>query len=576
MAQVSDFVSVELSISAASLTRPGFGKPLILAYDCPGSFQGLYQEYGSAAAVAAAGFSTTGATYQMAARMFAQNPCPPIVAIGKGTNPPTQQFTLTPNGVPASGNVYTWELDGQTYYVTFASAWAGATVYAVGALVTQGGFLYQCTVAGTSGASGPGATAATAQNSGSITDNTVTWAYKGIGSSTMTVAGLCTAVAAAMDQAWAVSTLYAPGVVVVNGGRVYVCSSVVGNGESATAGGPTGTGTHIADFQTANTNGVYWNYVAQAMTIADVAGTSVTATAAVAGEWHSLGLTPLQSTTLGQAQTHADGATATDLTNILAQNATWYGFCTAFNSKAVVVAADGWAEANDKLYLAQTQDSAVINVAAQTGTDVAVTLAGSSALRTALIYKSTTADFADAAWLGACLPLTPGSETWAFKTLVGVPTESGLYALSETQRSNAAGSGGGPGGKYVNLYENVGGANVTEKGTVSGNEWIDVIRGKDWLQVNMSIDVFAAIIAGQKLPYTDAGIAGIEAAIRSDLKQGVAAGFLSNNPAPTVTVPLVANVSASDKQNRVLNGVTFAATMAGAIQSANIQGTLSF
>lgn len=573
MAVISDFVSVELSISAASLTRPGFGKPLIVAYDCPGSFQGLYQEYATAAAVAAAGFPTTGATYQMAARILSQTPAPPLIAIGKGTKPPNQAFELTPSGAVAVGQSWAWALDGQGYQVTIANAWTINTAYALGAIVANGGYLYLATQGGKSLGSGTGPAG---QGNAPQTDNTVVWAYAGIATSTATIDGLCTAIAASMNQAWVASTLYSPGVVVTNGGNVYLCTSIVGNGESAGAVGPTGTGLHIADFQTAGTNGVYWSYVAKAMTIAATV-TYVSATAVGAGfDWHSLSVTPLQSTTLKQAQTHGDPGIGADLTSILAQNATWYAFCTPMNSDALIEGADTWAEANAKLYVAQTQNSDVVNVAPQTGADVAVTLAAASAMRTALIYKSTTGDFADAAWLGSCLPLTPGSETWAFKTLVGVPTESGAFALSETQRSNACGAGGGPGGKFVNLYENVGGANITEKGTVSGNEWIDTIRGKDWLQVNMSIDVFASIIAGKKLPYTDAGIAVVEAAIRADLKTGIASGFLTSNPAPVVTVPLAAAVPSADRQNRVLNGITFAATMAGAIQSANIQGTLSF
>ncbi len=573
MAQVSDIVNVELSLTAASLTRPGFGKPMIVAYDCPGSFAGTYQEFASAAAVLAAGFPQTGATYQMAARIFAQTPCPPLVGIGKGALPPTQQFTLTPSGVPAValGQKFSWALDGQPYSVTIAAAWAAATVYAVGALVANGGFVYKCTQGGTSAAAG----GPTGQGSAAIVDNTVQWAYSGIGTSTATIAGLCTAIAASMGQAWAASTDYSQGVVVTNGGNVYVCASVVGAGESAAAGGPAGTGVNIADFQTAGTNGVSWNYIGPAMTIADNGGADVTMTAGVSAQFHSLSVSPTQTTSLGVAQTHADPGIATDLAAIALANGSWYGFVTPMNSKAIIVAADGWAEVNAKLYAAQTQDSAVINATPQTAGDVGVTLAASTALRTALWYKSTTNDFADAAVLGACLPLDPGSETWAFKTLVGVPAETGVNALSETQRSNACGAGGTPGGKYVNLYENIGGVAVTEKGTVSGNEWIDVIRFRDWLQVNMSIDVFASLTQGSKVPYTDAAISVVEAAIRADLKAGVDAGGLSDNPAPTVVVPSAASVSAADRQNRVLNGVSFSATLAGAIQCANVTGTLS-
>ena len=56
-----------------------------------------------------------------------------------------------------------------------APAWAGATAYAVGQIVSNGGYQYICSVAGTSaGSGGP-----TGQGMAPITDNTVTWFYYG-------------------------------------------------------------------------------------------------------------------------------------------------------------------------------------------------------------------------------------------------------------------------------------------------------------------------------------------------------------------------------------------------------------
>lgn len=56
------------------------------------------------------------------------------------------------------------------------SAWAGATAYAVGALRTNGGNIYECTVAGISAGSGGPTGTGTA-----ITDNTATWRYVAAG-----------------------------------------------------------------------------------------------------------------------------------------------------------------------------------------------------------------------------------------------------------------------------------------------------------------------------------------------------------------------------------------------------------
>ncbi len=62
--------------------------------------------------------------------------------------------------------------------------------------------------------------------------------------------------------AWAPNTAYVLGMLVVNGGNVYVVAEVVGAGQSAAAGsGPAGFGSMIPDFQTAGTDGLYWTFV---------------------------------------------------------------------------------------------------------------------------------------------------------------------------------------------------------------------------------------------------------------------------------------------------------------------------
>lgn len=61
---------------------------------------------------------------------------------------------------------------------------------------------------------------------------------------------------------WAQSTVYAVGDLVRANGNYYICQSVVGAGESAAAGdGPSGIGFDIPDFQTPNSNGVFWAFV---------------------------------------------------------------------------------------------------------------------------------------------------------------------------------------------------------------------------------------------------------------------------------------------------------------------------
>lgn len=304
------------------------------------------------------------------------------------------------------------------------------------------------------------------------------------------------------------------------------------------------------------------NALGLALTVNNEIGTSdITITANVAGAWFRIEVTT--PTLLGIVQNHADPGAAADLTELKAVNNDWYGLMCLFPSAAYVAAIAGWAEANDKIFIQQTQDSPVPDTAAG-GTDVGSTLATAAYMRTALIYHPDNGAFVDAAWMGKCLPLDPGSETWKFKTLSGVAATQ----LTGAQVTNLK-------AKNANYYYAVGGVNITADGKVSGNEWIDTIRGRDWLEARMAERIFGTLANAAKVPFTDKGIGVIEADVRAQLREGVAVGLLSDNPMPTVTVPKAADSSATDKANRILRGLTFSATLAGAIHEVRITGRVS-
>lgn len=303
------------------------------------------------------------------------------------------------------------------------------------------------------------------------------------------------------------------------------------------------------------------------ITIAD-ATTKVTLVASAAGGFFHVQVADVSRITIANVTPDvSSGNLAADLAAISAEDpAGWYALLHPTPSSAVIQIVDTFTEAHSKLFIAATQDSNVITLAlgSDASTSVAGILKSSAALRTALIYHPDGGAFADCALAGACLPLNPGSETWAFKTLTGVAA----VTLTATQRTNAV-------NKFVTVYETIAGVNVTEVGKVSGNEYIDVIRFRDWLQVNMQDDIFAALTMNAKVAFTDGGISLIQGVIQARLQAGVDAGGLSSSPAPKVTVPLAANISGADKAARTLNGVKFDAVLAGAIQVVNITGVLS-
>jgi hypothetical protein len=184
--------------------------------------------------------------------------------------------------------------------------------------------------------------------------------------------------------------------------------------------------------------------------------------------------------------------------------------------------------------------------------------------RTALMYHPSPANMAGAAWLGRVLPLEPGSESWKGKTLQGVTP----VTLTATHRVNLR-------AKKCNTYQTVAGIGITWEGTTADGDFVDVTRGLDWLEDDMTKAVFEAITGSDKIAYTDQGVAQIEGVIRGSLEAAVSKGILAADPAPDVEVPKVANISSANKALRLLPDVKFSATLAGAIHKVDIDGVVS-
>lgn len=176
--------------------------------------------------------------------------------------------------------------------------------------------------------------------------------------------------------------------------------------------------------------------------------------------------------------------------------------------------------------------------------------------RTAYLYHANPYEYADAAWSGRMLPLAPGSATWAFKELATINPDT---------------TGAIPNG---NRYTVVAGSAITRDGKMGSGRYIDLQNGIDWLVTRMQERIYAVLISANKVPYTDAGIAIVEAEVRAQLQSAVEQGVLAASPAFTVLVPKAADVSATNKANRILPDVFFSGVLAGAIQRIEIQGVV--
>lgn len=259
----------------------------------------------------------------------------------------------------------------------------------------------------------------------------------------------------------------------------------------------------------------------------------------------------------------ASDALQDDLTAVNDENDDWYGLMLTSRVEQDVLDAAAWTEARIKLFGTASDDVDILS--AVSTTDIGFLLSDAEYARTFIMYHDDAADiYPEAAWFGKQFPTNPGSTTWAFKTLATIPS----VKLTDTQRINAQ-------AKNVNTYETRAGVNITYQGKVAAGEFIDIIRGLDWLQARMTERIYSRLVNLPKIPFTDTGVAIIEAEIRAQLDIAILQGLIAANPQYTVTVPLVKDVPFNDRANRFLPNVTFFATLAGAIHALEVQGTVS-
>lgn len=258
----------------------------------------------------------------------------------------------------------------------------------------------------------------------------------------------------------------------------------------------------------------------------------------------------------------ADPGIATDLAAIHLADPDWYGLAIDSNSVAEILAAAAWVETLDRIAAFYTKDAGVKD--SGVSDDVASDLQTSAYARCVIKYSADHSGYGGAAWLGRMLPTNPGSASWVYKTLTGVAAD----VLTTTEQSTVE-------GKNCNHYQSLASVNITRWGISPAGEFIDITRGRDWLKARIQEEVYNVLVNNPKVPYTDAGADLIRGAILSVLDQGVKRGFLAADPAYTITVPLVSAQTTTNKANRIFSDIHFEATVAGAIHTVVITGTIS-
>jgi hypothetical protein len=497
-----NIITVSVTRATASLTRRGFGTPLLLVtHD---TIPDIAKIYGSLDEMLTDGFLTTDQAYKLAAALLGQNPKVAQFVLGKRQNQPTRIVRLDPGATPVASTLYRVTVNGTNFdYTTDAvptpaeitdsstglvawlnqPAWVTLTTYNLGDHVRADNKIYVCVVAGDSGATGPSGT-----GSGQV-DGTVTWDYQG---------------------------------------------------PEQDVRGVDNTGT--LDIQSA-----------------DAPGGS-----ALAGIPFSLTFDRLLFS--GKDNT-PDAGIAADLAAVRNVNDTWYGVTGDWYDEATADAMAAAIAPLFKIHLWSCQDTDVLDPAVDT--DAFSVLNGKAYERSGGVWKSDPHNGIMAGAIGRLFPSDPGKNTWKFKTIVGQTadefTEGEITALTAKKANH-----------YLENFD----LPMFAEGVMHVGEFIDIIRGTDFIIQRIKEDNYLLFKNSDKVPYTDAGYGAIQgttlAVLLSTTKDGGGSGqILTASPAPTVTVPLVADVNPNTRAQRRAVDIQFRGTYAGAIHFADIVGTLS-
>jgi hypothetical protein len=265
----------------------------------------------------------------------------------------------------------------------------------------------------------------------------------------------------------------------------------------------------------------------------------------------------------------------TSLTAAAAVSDEWYGLITVGTSGRLLAQqtlVSAWAETNKKLYIGCSDVANIKDTtdAADSTTIAAVIKANAYKQSSCFYHEDAVTEYVDAALLGRCLPLFPGTTNWTHKGLSSVTAGD----FTATQRTNLE-------AKRCLFYESFGGSGRTQSGTDGQNgygDWIDLTRLSNWLESTITVDLASLLVTVEKIPYTNQGARMVKGVIEAVMQEGVDKGAISNEPGfePWCTVPDISDVATATRAGRTLPDIKFGCYAAAAINRLNpINGTLS-
>lgn len=264
------------------------------------------------------------------------------------------------------------------------------------------------------------------------------------------------------------------------------------------------------------------------------------------------------------------------LTAIQEEDNDWYFMCAEDHTEAFQLAMAAEIEATGsgdypKMYFTSTDDANTRKALPDPADDVIGKLK-------ALGYDRTVCDwhhladtvFPEMGLVGANGVYQPGSITWKFTQINGVvPAADPVTGnkLTDPQKGWIDDRNGGymAEEKKVNFYH---------EGKTVGGEWIDTVRGSDWLRNQHEVELLNLLLnqRGGKISFRNPN--KVLNTIDTVNQRAVDIGFLSGyTPA---TVPDYLTLSFADKASRILKDVNWTGYIEGAVHNIVTNGNLTY
>lgn len=235
-----------------------------------------------------------------------------------------------------------------------------------------------------------------------------------------------------------------------------------------------------------------------------------------------------------------------------------------------------WVNAYDVAYLVGFNDVNADTIDSGITTDLASVLKASGSERSFVIYETAGDEdypYAGIAGMMSTVDFTTSKPAITFtnKTLSNVTGED-LNGAADLALK----------GKNVTYYTQVKnkGVSVTHNGVMSDGRSIDVLQTTDYMKEVVTNALLNEVINRGKIPYTQEGLDIIQSVLVRESNAFNSAKIIGGavdyqtgeylSKGYKITMPTITEISATDKANRVLNGVTVRYLLAGAIETIDI------